>query len=331
MAPSDIREQLIKYLTDAHSIEQQAIVQMERAPEMARDPVLAAHFVHHLDETRAHERMVRDRLEALGASPAALKDAAGKVTGFGFVLFARFNPDTTGKLVAHGYSYEHMELAAYALLAGVADRAGDELTVSTAREIEAQEQAMAERLAGCFDAAVETSLREKSADDIQEELSRYLEDAHALEGQSIQLLEKAPGMAGDPRLADAFKEHLIETREHQRLVEARLQARHTRPSRLKDAALRLGALNWGMFFAAQPDTPTKLAGFAYAVEHLEVAAYELLRRVAQRAGDTESQGVAERILAQERAAGLTIHGLFDAAIEAGLREQGVAIKTASRR
>jgi hypothetical protein len=46
--------------------------------------------------------------------------------------------------------------------------------------------------------------------------------------------------------------------------------------------MRLGALNWGGFFAVQPDTRAKLAGFAYAFEHLEIGAYELLRRVAQR-------------------------------------------------
>src|SRR5579884_900539 len=226
MAPSNLQEQLIKHLTDAHSIEQQAIAQMERAPGMAGDAELAGHFSRHLTETREQERMVRARLQALGASPSTLKDIAGQVSGLGFALFAKFNPDTTGKLVAHGYSYEHMELAAYALLGGVAERAGDAQTAAMAHEIEAQERAMAERLASCFDQAVDVSLREKSADDIQGELNKYLEDAHA--------------MAGGSELARAFEEHLAETREHQRLVEERLQARHSRPSLLKDAALRLG-------------------------------------------------------------------------------------------
>ena len=66
--------------------------------------------------------------------------------------------------------------------------------------------------------------------------------------------------------------------------------------------LKLGALNWGVFFAAQPDTPAKLAGFSYAVENLEIAAYELLRRVAERAGDQETVALAEGILAEERSA-----------------------------
>ena len=81
------------------------------------------------------------------------------------------------------------------------------------------------------------------------------------------------------------RQHLAQSKEHQQLIDTRLQSYGARPSRLKDAALRLGALNWGMFFAAQPDTPAKLAGFAFAVEHLEIAGYELLKRVAVRAGD----------------------------------------------
>jgi ferritin-like metal-binding protein YciE len=95
---------------------------------------------------------------------------------------------------------------------------------------------------------------------------------------------------------------------------------------LKDTALRLGALNWGMFFAAQPDTPAKLAGFAYAVEHLEVAGYELLRRVAQRAGDTVTDALAQRILDQENVAARHIREQFDAAVDAGLSEQGLATR-----
>src|SRR5205823_5256755 len=160
------------------------------------------------------------------AEPSTVKDLAGRVSGVGFALFAKLQPDTLGKLAAHAYSYEHLELAAYRLLGKVAERAGAADIAAAAREIEGQERAMA----------------------------------------------------------------------------ARLEARGDSPSKLKDAALRLGALNWGTFFAAQPDTPAKLAGFAYAVEHLEIAAYELLARIAERAGDHDTAELARAILAEERAA-----------------------------
>jgi ferritin-like metal-binding protein YciE len=78
------------------------------------------------------------------------------------------------------------------------------------------------------------------------------------------------------------------------------------------------------FFAAQPDTPVKLAGFAYAFEHLEIAAYELLRRVAERAGDAETATMAARIADEERAAARRIADTWDAAMEAGLQKVGVS-------
>jgi ferritin-like metal-binding protein YciE len=324
MTPNDLDEQLNKYLTDAHSIELQAKAQMTAAPEMAGDPELSAAFRAHLEETEDHERLIRERLEARGASPSTVKDLAGTLTGKAFVLFARGNPDTPGKLVAHAFSYEHMELAAYDLLARVADQAGDEQTAQVARQIGEQEQAMADRLGSSFDRAVDAALREVSPDDLDDQLNKYLADAHAIESQAIQLLEKAPQLASSDELAATYEDHLAETRQHEQAIADRLTARGGSPSTLKDAALRLGALNWGMFFQAQPDTAAKLAGFSYAFEHLEIGGYELLRRVAQRASDQETVALAEQILGEERAAAERIHSHFPEALEASLREQGVA-------
>jgi hypothetical protein len=59
-------------------------------------------------------------------------------------------------------------------------------------------------------------------------------------------------------------EHENETAEHERLVRAQLERRGAKPS------------------------PAKLAGCACAFEALEVGAYELLTRVARRAGDADT-------------------------------------------
>ncbi len=319
-----VEEQLAIYLTNAHSIELQALVQVERAKEIAGDPELAAAFEKHVEETERHERFVRSRLEALSWAPVPHKDVAGKATGIGFALFARFQPDTPGKLTAHAYSYEHMELAAYDLLGRLATRAEDSETELMAHMIEQDERKMAERLEACFDRAVDASLHEVGADDLGDQLDKYLADAHAIEQQAIALLKKGPKIVGVKELADAFEDHLEETNEHSALLEQRLEARGSGPSKLKDAVLRLGALNWGAFFQAQVDTPAKLAGFAFAFEHLEIASYELLKRVAARAGDEETISVAERILLQERNAAGRIHSLFDYALDASLQEAGVA-------
>ena len=88
--------------------------------------------------------------------------------------------------------------------------------------------------------------------------------------------------------------------------------------------MRLGALNWGMFFQAQPDTPGKLAAFAYAFEHLEIAGYEQLMRVARRAEDEETVQMAVRILHEERAMAGRLAEQWDRAAEASLRAVGAA-------
>jgi ferritin-like metal-binding protein YciE len=305
MPNNDPQTQLVKYLTDVHSIEEQALTQMRRAPDLV-EGALSEVFAQHEVETETQERRVRERLEAHDASPSKLKDVAGQAGGFGMVLFARSQPDTPNKLVMHAFSYEHMEVAAYELLAIAAREAGDAETAATAEAIAAEERAMAGRLAERYDEAVEQALSELEPEDLDEQVTTYLSDLHALEGQSQKLLEKSRGMDVPEALRAALDRHLGETEGHLRKIERRLDDRGATPSAVKDAALRLGALNWGVFFAAQPDTPAKLAGFAYAVENLEVAAYELFLRVARRAGDEESVALAEAILSEEKAAAKSV-------------------------
>jgi ferritin-like metal-binding protein YciE len=319
-----LEQQLTKHLTDVHSIEVQALQQLRVAPRMARDPQLARAFREHIIETEEQERLVRGRLEAHAADPSRLKDIAGRAGGVGMVLFARVQPDTPGKLVAHAYSYEHMELAAYELLSIVAERAGDSETAEVARSIREQEAAMAERLAAGFDRAVDASLREVAPDDLGRQLGKYLADAFAIESQALQLLEQAQAIAGEGDLRKVFSDHLEETRSQQAAVRTRIEARGERPSRFKSALLRIGGVNLGAFFGAQPDTPAKLAGFAFAFEHLEIAAYEQLLRVARRAGDEETARIAERIAGEERAAAAAVRAQFEPAVDATLRAQGVS-------
>jgi ferritin-like metal-binding protein YciE len=311
-------EQLTKYLTDVHSIEEQALAQMRLAPRLAGDRELKRVFAEHLRETEDQERQVRVQLIQRGAKPAAVKDVAGRVGGWGMMLFARVNPDTPGKLAMHAFSYEHMELAAYELLRRIATSAGAEDVGELAQRIGEQERAMADRLDGCWDRAVDASLRAKGAEDIAKDLVKYLRDAHALEAQAMQLLETGPKIAQLEPLAAAFREHLDQTREHQRLVAERLAEHGARPSRFQSGAMRAAALNHGVFFRAQPDTPVKLAGFAYAFEALEVGAYELLARTARRAGDDRTAEMAERIAGEERAAAERVAGAWDAATDAAL-------------
>lgn len=315
-------EQLTKYLVDAHSIEVQALAQLRTAPEIARAPQLVQAFTEHLHETEGHERTTRALLEQRGESPSTVKDAIMQLGGKGFLLFARLQPDTPGKLFAHALSYEALELASYELLRRVAERAGEHDVADVAEQIGREERAMIERLEANVDAAVEAALSEHPRDDLPELVRGYLADAHAIEEQAVTLLERAPKLVDDARLESVFSDHLAETRDHSELVGARLAALGGDPSSLKDAAMRLGALQWGGFFQAHPDTPGKLAAFAYAFEHLEIGGYEQLGRVAERAGDPDTASLAERILGDERGAAEKLAGAFDEAATASLRAVG---------
>lgn len=317
-----IDEQLTKYLTDAHSIEEQALTQLRSAPDIAGDPQVADIFREHLGETERHEQMVRSRLEQLGVTPSTFKDVVMAAGGKAFVLFARSQPDTPGKLLAHAYAFEHLEEAGYRLLGHVADRAGDAATAEMARAICGEEARMSDRLEACLDRAVEASLDGVAPAELPQRVVSYLTDAHAIESQSQAVLERAPGALGDPRLTAPFDHHLEQTREHRRLVDERLQELGATPSALKDAAMRLGGLNWSAFFQTHPDTPGKIAAFAYALEHLEIAGYEQLARVAERAGDAATAGLVRRILVEEREAAAEIAARFDAAADASLSEVG---------
>jgi ferritin-like metal-binding protein YciE len=150
--PADsLQDQLVKYLTDVHSTEQNALRTLRTGAESVDDPELAAFFREHLAETEEHERLVKQRLDALDASPSTLKDVAQKgiatVTG----AVANAAPDTAGKMAIQAYAFEHLEIASYRMLRQVAERAGDHETVLAAGRILAQEHAAVERLSGLLE------------------------------------------------------------------------------------------------------------------------------------------------------------------------------------
>jgi ferritin-like metal-binding protein YciE/nucleoside-diphosphate-sugar epimerase len=290
-------QKLVGLLADAHSIGEQAVTQMQLAPRVANGP-LAEIFAAHLGESEDQVRRARERLEAYGVD-AGLNGRAG---GIGLAVFAASQPDTPSKLIAHAFSYEHMEIAAYELLRKTAEEAGDDATAAMARRSGEEAQRMADRLEASFDLAVDACLNGGGEEELGAQLDRCLADVHAIERQGLQLLEIAPKVIEDEELQGLFRRHLRESEEHAAILRERLEARGAKPVKASDAVLRIVGMQVGAFFAAQPDTTAKLVGFATAFEQLEIAAYEQLERIARRAGDSKVSGAAERILAEERAA-----------------------------
>jgi ferritin-like metal-binding protein YciE len=155
-------------------------------------------------------------------------------------------------------------------------------------------------------------------DDIQEQIVKYLRDLHSTEENAITQLKSGAEAVEDPTLAGVLREHLKETEEHEKLVRERLEALDSGPSTVKDVAQKGAAALTGMVSGAAPDTTGKIAIQAFAFEHLEIASYRSLRTVAQRAGDTQTVALADRILVQEERAATRVGELIEQAALVGV-------------
>jgi ferritin-like metal-binding protein YciE len=162
--------QLVKYLEDAHALEQHVLRQLDGMIKTTPDPELKEHLKHHKEETGRHRDLLGERLRAHGAEPSMIKDAGSIFGALGKGLMDIFRSDNAGKNARDGFVAEHMEIASYELLERVARIAGDEATVEVARRNRADEESMSEKIAASWDRVVVISLRQEGVSD--EELAR---------------------------------------------------------------------------------------------------------------------------------------------------------------
>ena len=87
----------------------------------------------------------------------------------------------------------------------------------------------------------------------------------------------------------------------------------------------LAALMKSVVDVARGDKPGRNARDGYATEHMEIASYELLRRIAQKAGDEDTAKAAQEIIAEEQQMAKTIEQNWDKFTELSLREEGVTV------
>jgi len=157
---STVNEQLIKHLDEAHTMEQSVLRMLDGMISTTDDPSIVQELEHHKIETEGHALRVRERLEAHGAAPSAVKQAAGILGALAKLPLDIVRGEKAGRNARDGYATEHMEIASYELLKRIAQRAGDDETVAACDEILAQERTMAETIASNWDTFAELSLRE---------------------------------------------------------------------------------------------------------------------------------------------------------------------------
>ncbi|HEY3541979.1 MAG TPA: DUF892 family protein [Gaiellaceae bacterium] len=155
-----IQTQLVNHIDEAHALEQTVLRMLDGLIQSADDPQIIDRLEHHKLETQRHESLMRGRLEAHGASPSMVRQAAGMFEAFMKMPLDLVRGERTGRAARDAYTTEHLEIASYELLRRVAERAGDEETARACRDILEEERAMAQFLEENWDRFAEQSLRE---------------------------------------------------------------------------------------------------------------------------------------------------------------------------
>jgi ferritin-like metal-binding protein YciE len=159
--------------------------------------------------------------------------------------------------------------------------------------------------------------------DLEKQLVNYIEDAHAVEQHMLRALDGLIATTEDPEMRGHLEHHKEETQRHRQLLEERLQAHGATPSSVKDAGQIFMAMSKGILDKARTDNAGKNARDGYVAEHLEIASYELLERVATIAGDEATAEVARRNRADEEAMVQKIEQSWDKVVRESLDQEGV--------
>ena len=161
--------------------------------------------------------------------------------------------------------------------------------------------------------------------DLQAQLVKHIDEAIAMEENVKRMLDGMIQAMDDPQVIDLLEHHRVETEEQSLRLRRRLEAHSASPSMVREAAGILGALAKLPLDVVRPEKSGRMARDAYATEHLEIASYQLLERVATRAGDEETAEIARQNRSEEEAMARRLDEHWDLFAEASLREQGAAV------
>jgi ferritin-like metal-binding protein YciE len=163
-------------------------------------------------------------------------------------------------------------------------------------------------------------------DQVTAQLVKHIDEAHAMEQNVLRMLDGMIQTTDDPEMLDRLEHHKVETQTHANRMRERLEAHGASPSMVKQAGGILQALAKMPLDMVRTDKAGRNARDGFTTEHLEIASYELLRRVAQRAGDEETAQAATEIIEEEQAMATFIAERWDQIVDQSLREAGVPVE-----
>jgi ferritin-like metal-binding protein YciE len=160
-------------------------------------------------------------------------------------------------------------------------------------------------------------------DKLQQKLIDYVEDAHVMEQNVSRMLDSMITTTDDPQITEMLKHYQEETECHEQRLRKRLDALGAGPSTRKQAQTIATALVKGAGDQIRGDKVGKNARDGYVSEHMEIAAYQLLERLAQRAGDPETAEVARQNRADDEAMVQKIDDNWDRLLDLTLAENDI--------
>ena len=149
--PSQQSRQLTKHIMEALAMEQSVLRMLDSMLRTTEDPDLGRALEEHQRATRRHADRLKERLRAYGARPSLARQAGGVVLVGAKSVVDAARRQKPARNARDGFATEQMEVAAYELLERVAREAGDEETAEVARRNRAEDQAMADVIAGSWD------------------------------------------------------------------------------------------------------------------------------------------------------------------------------------
>ena len=145
-----------------------------------------------------------------------------------------------------------------------------------------------------------------------------------MERNTLLMLDSMLVNTPDQDMKMVIEAHRDVTRQHESRLKTRLDDLGESGGVAKQAPAVIGALIKGVVDQVRPDKPGKNARDAYVTEHVEIAAYELLERLAERVGDTETVEIARTNRADEEAMAAYLAENWDNVLELTLEDEGIA-------